>query len=183
MRREGKSPRPPPYLPRQSHEGRDTGAGSVQASTAASTLQSCMGRRGSGKSWFFAALMIAAALRRPGLRCVCAREFQKSLAESSMRLLSDTIQRLGVGHLFTVQHDKILTPGGGAITFVGLADQTSQSIKSLEGVSIHSLLRGGTKPFSQKPCTSPSHDPCPEQLSFGSASIRCARFVTRSTSS
>jgi hypothetical protein len=38
--------------------------------------------------------------------------------------------------MFTVQHDKILTPGAGTINFWGLADQNAQSIKSLEGVTV-----------------------------------------------
>jgi phage terminase large subunit len=94
------------------------------------------GGRGGAKSWFFAALVVAECLRRPGLRVVCAREFQKTLAESAKRLLEDSIQRMGVGHLFNVQHDKIQAPGGGVITFWGLADQNAQSIKSLEGTDI-----------------------------------------------
>ena len=79
---------------------------------------------------------ILECLRRPGLRGMCAREFQKTLSESAKRLLEDSIQRLGVGQLFTVQHDRILTPGGGMLSFWGLADQTSQSIKSLEGTDV-----------------------------------------------
>ena len=38
--------------------------------------------------------------------------------------------------MFHVQHDKILTPGDGSITFWGLADKNAESIKSLEAVNV-----------------------------------------------
>jgi phage terminase large subunit len=67
------------------------------------------------------------------MRAVCIREVQKSLAESAKRLLEDKIIKLGLGGMFEVQRDRILTPGGGIITFQGMADHTAESIKSLEG--------------------------------------------------
>ena len=54
------------------------------------------GGRGSGKSWFFAELMIDRFVEDPTLRAVCVREFQTSLKHSSKQLLVDTIDRLGV---------------------------------------------------------------------------------------
>ena len=91
------------------------------------------GGRGSGKSHFFAELLIDDCLRRPGLRAVCIREKQKSLKESAKKLIEDKIQALGVGSLFTVQNEQIKTPGGGVIIFQGMQDHTAESIKSLEG--------------------------------------------------
>ena len=38
--------------------------------------------------------------------------------------------------MFHVQHDKILTPGDGSITFWGLADKNAENIKSLEAVKV-----------------------------------------------
>jgi phage terminase large subunit len=38
--------------------------------------------------------------------------------------------------MFRIQHDKILTPGDGSITFWGLADKNAESIKSLEAVKV-----------------------------------------------
>lgn len=92
------------------------------------------GGRGSGKSHFFAELLVEDAIRFPGLRAVCIREVQKSLKESAKRLIEDKIQALGVGSLFDVQAAQINTPRGGSILFQGMQDHTAESIKSLEGV-------------------------------------------------
>ena len=94
------------------------------------------GGRGSGKSQFFADLMIATALRKPGFRGLCCREVQKSLKESAKRLLEQKIIQQGIGHLFEVQSAEIKTPNGGVIVFAGLQDHTSESIKSYEGFDV-----------------------------------------------
>lgn len=93
------------------------------------------GGRGSGKSHFFAELMIARCTYEPGLRWVCLREVQKTLDQSVKKLLEDKIQAFGVGHLFEVQANKIITPGGGVILFQGMQDHTAESIKSLESLN------------------------------------------------
>jgi hypothetical protein len=93
------------------------------------------GGRGSGKSHFFGELAIEQALLNPGRRMVCIREVQKSLRESSKRLIEDKIIALGVSHLFECLSDRINTPGGGVIIFQGMQDHTSESIKSLENFS------------------------------------------------
>ena len=94
------------------------------------------GGRGSGKSQFFADLMIARAIAQPGFRALCGREIQKSLKESAKRLLEQKIADRGAGHLFDVQESQIKTPGGGLIAFVGLQDHTAESIKSYEGFDV-----------------------------------------------
>ena len=94
------------------------------------------GGRGSGKSQFFADLLVGSALARPGLRALCCREIQKSLKESAKRLLEAKIEASGFGGLFDCQSSEIKTPGGGVITFAGLQDHTSESIKSYEGYDI-----------------------------------------------
>lgn len=94
------------------------------------------GGRGSGKSQFFADLMIARAISKKGFRGLCGREIQKSLKESAKRLLEQKIQDRGLGHLFECQVDQIKTPGGGSIIFVGLQDHTAESIKSYEGFDV-----------------------------------------------
>ena len=90
------------------------------------------GGRGSGKSHFFAELMVEEHIRDPGSRSVCIREVQKTLAQSSKKLIEDKIVSLGVGHLFEVQRDQIIAPGGGLIVFQGMQDHNAESIKSLE---------------------------------------------------
>jgi phage terminase large subunit len=103
---------------------------------APSRYKGAHGGRGSGKSQFFAGLMVEQALMRPGFRGVCIREVQKSLKESAKRLIEDKIEQHGLGSLFEVQAAEIRTPGGGIIIFQGMADHTAESIKSLEGFDV-----------------------------------------------
>ena len=93
------------------------------------------GGRGSGKSQFFADLMIEDSLYERGLRSVCIREVQKSLKESAKRLIEDKLVVHGLGEAdgFRVYREVIETPGGGIIIFQGMQDHTAESIKSLEG--------------------------------------------------
>lgn len=91
------------------------------------------GGRGSGKSHFFAELDVEEHVRIPGLRTVCVREILKSLKQSAKLLIEDKIQSLGVGKLFDIQKDRIITPGNGLIIFEGMQDHNAESIKSLEG--------------------------------------------------
>jgi phage terminase large subunit len=101
-----------------------------------SRYKAAHGGRGSGKSQFFADLMIGYALRVPGFRGLCCREIQKSLKESAKRLLEQKIEDHGLGGLFEVQSTEIKTPGGGLIAFAGLQDHTAESIKSYEGFDV-----------------------------------------------
>lgn len=66
---------------------------------------------------------------------VCIREVQKTLADSSKRLLESKLSDFGLGEAdgFKVFRDTIETPGDGAIIFQGMQDHTAESIKSLEG--------------------------------------------------
>ena len=99
----------------------------------ASRYKGAHGGRGSGKSHFFAELLIEKAILEPGLRWVCIREVQKSLEQSVKRLLEDKIEALKVGSLFRVLQTEIKTPGDGLIIFQGMQNHTADSIKSLEG--------------------------------------------------
>ena len=90
------------------------------------------GGRGSGKSHFFAELMIEENISNK-LDNICLREVQKSLEFSCKKLLELKIQTLNVGSYFEVQDRRILTKQGGVIIFEGLQNHTSESIKSFEG--------------------------------------------------
>lgn len=90
------------------------------------------GGRGSGKSHFFAELMVEEHIADPGSRSVCIREVQKTLAQSSKKLIEDKIAEMGVGSQFEVQREQIIAPGGGLIVFQGMQDHNAESIKSLE---------------------------------------------------
>ena len=94
------------------------------------------GGRGSGKSHFFGESMVEECLMVPGTLAVCIREVQKSLMQSSKRLIEFKIQQLGVGDQFKILHDRIVTPGDGLIIFQGMQDATAESIKCLEGFRI-----------------------------------------------
>jgi phage terminase large subunit len=90
------------------------------------------GGRGSGKSHFFAEMLVEEHICIPGLRSVCIREVLKSLKESAKLLIEDKIQALKVGHLFDVQKAEIRCPGNGLIVFEGMQDHNAESIKSFE---------------------------------------------------
>jgi phage terminase large subunit len=93
------------------------------------------GGRGSGKSHFFGELLIDDHICNHGMRSVCIREVQKTLKESSKRLIEDKLQKFGLGEAqgFKVFNEVIQTPGDGLITFQGMQDHNAESIKSLEG--------------------------------------------------
>jgi Phage terminase large subunit len=94
------------------------------------------GGRGSGKSHFFGELLVETCQAAPGTLAVCIREAQRSLAQSSKRLIESKIASLGLGHGFKVFSDEIETPGDGIIIFRGMQDHTAETIKSLEGFRI-----------------------------------------------
>jgi phage terminase large subunit len=101
-----------------------------------SRYKGAWGGRGSGKSHFFAEHLLEDHLLEPGLRSVCIREVQRTLKESSKRLLEDKLKAFGLGEAqgFRIFHDVIEAPGDGLIIFQGMQDQNAESIKSLEGV-------------------------------------------------
>lgn len=89
------------------------------------------GGRGSAKSWSIARILAIRGYSQP-LRWLCCRETQKSIKESSHRLLSDQIEALGLGSFYDVQRDTIKAPNGTEFAFVGLKEHTADSIKSYE---------------------------------------------------
>jgi len=90
------------------------------------------GGRGSGKSHFFAELMVEENISKK-LDNVCLRETLKSLEFSVKKLLELKIQAMNAGAYFEVQDRRILTKRGGVIIFDGMQNHTADSIKSLEG--------------------------------------------------
>jgi phage terminase large subunit len=93
------------------------------------------GGRGSGKSWAIA-IFIVLIMRLKKYRVLCTREYQKNIADSSKKLIEDTIKRFKLDHEFDMQrgvtrHKKT----GSEILYYGL-HHNAQEIKSLEGVDI-----------------------------------------------
>lgn len=93
------------------------------------------GGRGSGKSWSVARILAALAASKP-MRVLCVREVQKSIKESSHRLLADTIAGMGLGGFYDVQQTAIKGINGSEFAFAGLQDHTADSLKSYEGFDI-----------------------------------------------
>lgn len=92
------------------------------------------GGRGSGKSHFFAELLVEEHVSNQSQRSVCIREVQKSIKMSAKLLIENKIEQLGVGEYFEVQDSIIKSrKGGGMMIFQGMQNHTADSIKSLEG--------------------------------------------------
>lgn len=93
------------------------------------------GGRGSGKSHFFAGLLIEDSLAEKGLLSLSIREVQKSLQQSAKRLIETKLADFGLGEAdgFKVFREVIQTPGDGLIAFHGMQDHTADSVKSFEG--------------------------------------------------
>lgn len=92
------------------------------------------GGRGSAKSWGVAEALIRLASVK-SLRVLCTRQFQTSIRDSSHKLLSDTIERLGMQSWFTVTKDSITSRAGAEFIFKGLYNN-EHGLRSLEGVDI-----------------------------------------------
>lgn len=94
------------------------------------------GGRASTKSWSIARALIDHACTYDGLRVVCGREIMKSIADSSKKLLEDTIERAGKWSEFKSTAGYIENRRTGArFTFMGLRDNPD-SVKGLEGTDI-----------------------------------------------
>lgn len=93
------------------------------------------GGRGSGKSHFFAEMLVERCVARK-TRAVCIREVQNSLRESVRQLIVDKIYALGVQDNFEILDAEIRCPHGGLIIFRGMQAYNAETIKSLEGYDI-----------------------------------------------
>jgi len=90
------------------------------------------GGRGGGKSWAVARLLAIRGYAEP-IRWLCCREVQRSIRESSLRILADQIRALGLESHYDIQRDVIRGANGTEFIFAGLRDHTADSIKSYEG--------------------------------------------------
>src|SRR5689334_16129858 len=91
---------------------------------APARYKGAFGGRGSGKSHFFGELLVETCQAERGTLAVCIREAQRTLAQSSKRLIESKIAALGLGHGFKLFSDKIETPGDGLIIFRGMQSFT-----------------------------------------------------------
>lgn len=92
------------------------------------------GGRGAVKSWGAAEAIIRIMAER-AVRVLCMREFQNSIADSSHKLLHDTINRLGLESWFTVTEHTIRSRTGATCIFRGMHGR-EQTLRSIEGIDI-----------------------------------------------
>ena len=94
------------------------------------------GGRGSGKSHSVASGLIYLAFvsERP-LRIACYREIQKSIRDSSKRLLDDKISQMGLSWFFESTQNEIRGKNGSLFIFGGLRSNP-EAVKSTEGLDI-----------------------------------------------
>lgn len=91
------------------------------------------GGRGGGKSFTVATVLVLQALERHE-RVLCGREIQKSIRDSSKRLLDDAIDRLGVRAAFTSTETEIRGPNESLFLFSGIKGNAN-GIRSIEGIT------------------------------------------------
>lgn len=92
------------------------------------------GGRGSAKSHSIATALVLIAAQSPK-RVLCAREIQKSIADSVKRLLEDKIASCGLSQMFEATKTSIKAANGSEFLFEGLRTNP-ESIKSMEGIDI-----------------------------------------------
>ena len=92
------------------------------------------GGRGSGKSHQFCLMLVMEMIK--GARCMAVREIQRSIRDSSKKLIEDTIDKYGWSSLFKVTETEITGPNNSLCIFRGLSGVTATSIKSLENFNI-----------------------------------------------
>jgi phage terminase large subunit len=94
------------------------------------------GGRNGLKSTSFARALLTLGIHQD-LRIGCAREIQKSLADSSHQLLVDGIKALGYEGLYRITDNQIrATNRDTQFSFFGLSDITIENVKSFEGLDI-----------------------------------------------
>jgi phage terminase large subunit len=93
------------------------------------------GGRGGAKSWGIARALLGLGYSKP-LRILCAREIQRSIADSVHRLLCDQLVAMGLDGFYTPQQLTIRGANGTEFLFAGLRQQDVHKIKSFEGADI-----------------------------------------------
>lgn len=92
------------------------------------------GGRGGSKSWGIARALLSKGTEKP-LRILCARELQRSIADSVHQLLKDQIAAIGLLDFYDVQKSVIRGVNGTEFQFCGLRHNATE-LKSHEGADI-----------------------------------------------
>ena len=107
----------------------------IRMLTKPSRYKVLYGGRGGAKSWGVAAMLVLIAAQQR-VCILCTREIQNSIRDSVHKLLSDTINRYGLGGFFSVTRESIVcTATGSEFIFKGIKHGID-GIKSTEGVDI-----------------------------------------------
>ena len=94
------------------------------------------GGRSSGKTWETCRYITRRGAREPGLRVMCAREHQASIAVSAKPALEKAIRDMGLeGSVYQIYEKNIRIRGGGVIDFRGMA-KNPMDIKGWEGYDL-----------------------------------------------
>lgn len=93
------------------------------------------GGRDAGRSWGAARGLLTLGYDKP-LRILCAREIQKTLADSVLALLKDQIVLLGLDGFYRADETSVSGRNGTEFIFAGLRDLDANKVKSYEGVDI-----------------------------------------------
>lgn len=101
-----------------------------------SRYKGAWGGRGGGKSHCFAEMVLLRCLERT-TRAVCIREVQDSIKDSVKQLITDKINKLGLGAYFDITLSEVRSKKNDSlIIFKGMQEYNADNIKSLEGYDI-----------------------------------------------
>lgn len=91
------------------------------------------GGRGSSKSYSIADSLLIRGAQEPR-RILCAREFQNSISESVLQLLTERIEALGLADFYSSTQKSITGVNGTEFFFKGVR-MNPQSVKSMQGIT------------------------------------------------
>lgn len=92
------------------------------------------GGRGSGKSIGFGIAVIQYAIKNPNSKILCVRGTQVRISDSSLQILKDVIDMMGVGSLFDITEHTLTCKNGTRFLFYGAV--AYQAFKSLQGINL-----------------------------------------------
>jgi len=99
-----------------------------------SRYKAYFGGRGGAKSHSFASALVIKGAEKP-LRVLCCREIQRSIRDSSKRLIDDKIEDYGLQDFYTSTDTEIRGRNGTLFIFAGLKTNV-EAIKSMEGLDV-----------------------------------------------
>lgn len=92
------------------------------------------GGRASSKTWCFCRALLIKGAEVP-LFILCARELQRSIADSVHRVLATQIPELGLQDFYEIQSHRIIGKNGTQFAFAGIKNNIT-AIKSMEAIDI-----------------------------------------------